>query len=378
MKQPMAKPATFGPPIASHAALRLAMAAGIALILASGWGLPGSALGQIFKAKPSAAASWAETAIPARARVHDFGVVPRGGILSHAFLVANPFAEPIAIAEPKASCGCTSVRVSANIAPPGGSVTIESTMDTAKFAGRKEVTVTVKLARQGKGTGTEVRLTLSADIQDNLRLTPGLADLGAMTRDQPTRGVLLVERQGDSAWRIERMISANPHLDAELTELGKDGDWVRYRLTTWIKETMPSGPIRDEIRFITNDPKLPVFPVMVTGFVREPLRIAPELLNMGSVPSDRASRARFAIRADEPFQIMKVEGLGDGFVWEPGDSAPKTAHLIQIVFDPKRSRIDGEAKRTFRVHTNLRGPRSIVEMTVVLRSTRSRPAAEKR
>ena len=370
------KPATFGSsaPLSARATVG-EIAVALTLALGLSWSHPDAASAQRQQpnprstpnpvAGPNASGDWTETAIPGRARVHDFGIVPRGGVRSHAFTIANPFPEPIGIAELRASCGCTAARATAGAVPPGGSAVIEATMDTAKFAGRKEVAITVKLFRQGRPV--EVRLTLAADIQDNLRMSPGLADLGAMTREQPTRSILIVEHKGNPSWEIERMISGNPHLDAEMTEIAREGDRVRYQLTTWLKGAVPSGPIRDEIRCFTNDPRQPEFPIMVTGFVLEPLRISPERLDAGIVPNDRVTRTKFAIRADEPFQITKVEGMGDGFVWEPGDSAPKTAHLIQIAFDPNQSRLVGQTKRTFRIHTNLKGARSIAEATVVLR-----------
>src|SRR3954470_20768917 len=77
---------------------------------------------------------------------HDFGPVPRGGKVRHAFVMTNRLNEAVTILDVRASCGCTTGKTTASLAPPGGTAAVEAEMDTRNFVGKKATTLYVTLA----------------------------------------------------------------------------------------------------------------------------------------------------------------------------------------------------------------------------------------
>ena len=87
------------------------------------------------------AGNWSDTLFNERS--HDFGPVPRGGIVRHPFVLTNRLTVPIQILNLRVSCGCTSGTASASVVPPGKTAIIEAQMDTRNFVGRKSTTLFV-------------------------------------------------------------------------------------------------------------------------------------------------------------------------------------------------------------------------------------------
>ena len=94
---------------------------------------------------------WLSGVFPERA--YDFGTVARGSQIRHAFLVVNRTDSDIRIADWRAKCGCTDVRVGARVIPPGTQTTVEATINTTKFQGHKPSGLTLILDRPELGRG---------------------------------------------------------------------------------------------------------------------------------------------------------------------------------------------------------------------------------
>jgi hypothetical protein len=130
---------------------------------------------------------------------------------------------------------------------------------------------------------------------------------------------------------------------------------VSYTLTVGVKPDAPTGPVRDEIRLLTNDRETPSIPIMVTAFVRGELTAAPSILTLGNIDASAGKQGRFVIRASRPFAITAVEGAGNGFsVGEP-DRTRKAMHIVTVAYKPEEGTTRGDIRRVFRVHTDLPG-----------------------
>ena len=299
------------------------------------------------------AAGWADSLFSERA--FDFGPVPRGAKVKHEFVLTNRLAEPVTILNLRPSCGCTSGKASASIVNPGTSAVIEAQMDTRNFLGIKATTLFVTLVT-ANGREAEVRLGVTSNILADIVLNPGSIDFGTVMKGQTPSQVLSIDRIGAPGWRFERMVSASRVLSAQLVESRRDAKGtVSYTLTVGIKPDAPAGPVRDEIRLLSNDRETPSIPVMVTATVRGELSAAPSLLTMGEVNSTTGKQGRFIIRASRPFTITTVEGTGDGFSVEPPDATPKTMHVLTVAYKPEEGSTLGDLRRVFRVHTDLAG-----------------------
>lgn len=296
---------------------------------------------------------------------HDFGPVPRGAIVRHQFVLTNSLKEAVSIIDVRASCGCTTGRALATTVPPGKAAVVEAEMDTRNFVGRKVTTLTISLLT-ASGKDDEVRLGVSSTILSDIVLNPGSIDLGTVAKGQTPSAVLTIERLGAPNWRAERMISTSRVLRAELVETDRSVSGVGYRLTVTLKPGAPAGPIRDEIRIVTNDPESPTIPVLVTGQVRGELTATPSVLALGEVSSASVVSGRYLVRASKPFAITSFEGAGDGFKLAEADAGSKALHVVTLTYTPTPTSPRGDLHRRFRVHTDLAGEPP-VELTATLR-----------
>ena len=186
-------------------------------------------------------------------------------------------------------------------------------------------------------------------------LNPGAIDFGAVLRGQSPSQVLTIDRINLEGWRVHRMVSGSRVLNAQLVETSRKGGAVSYTLTVSLKPDAPAGPIRDEIRILSNDPETPSIPVMVTAWIRGELTAAPSVLSMGQVQSAAGVQGRFVIRGAHPFTIRAIEGNGDGFSASAAPKARQAVHVVTVAYKPEEGTTRGDLRRVFRVHTDLPG-----------------------
>jgi len=310
------------------------------------------------------AAGWADSLFAERA--HDFGPVPRGAKVKHDFILTNRLAEPITIVSLRPSCGCTSGKASTSLVNPGASAVIETQMDTRNFLGLKSTILFVTLVTSS-GKEAEVRLGVTSTILADVVLNPGSIDFGSVMKGQTPSQSLTIERIGAPGWKFERMVSSSRALTAELAETRRDkAGAVCYTLRVGIKPDAPAGPVRDEIRILSNDRETPSIPIIVTAMIRGDLSAVPSVLALGEVSSAAAKQGRFILRATRPFAITAVEGDGDGFAVQPPEKERKTMHVLTLAYKPEEGGMRGDLRRVFRVHTDLPGEPPL-DLTATLR-----------
>jgi hypothetical protein len=301
----------------------------------------------------SMGAAWSDSLFPERK--FDFGPVPRGAKVKHDFMLVNRLAEPVTILNLRPSCGCTSGKASAASVSPGQTAVIEAQMDTRNFLGIKSTILYVSLVT-ASGREAEVRLGVNSNILADIVLNPGAIDFGAVKMGETPSQVLTIDRIGAPGWRFERMVSASRVLTAQLVETQRDVKGATsYKLTVGVKPDAPAGPVRDEIRLLSNDRETPSIPIMVTAIVRGDLTAAPSVLTLGEASSSAGKQGRFVLRSSRPFAIVQVEGAGDGFSVVPADAIRKTMHVLTVDYKPEEGQTRGDLRRVFRVHTDLEG-----------------------
>ena len=319
-------------------------------------------LGLLILVGKAEAASWADGLF--REMNHDFGSVPRGSKVRHEFLIINRFQEPITVLDVRASCGCTTGRSSASLVPPGTSATINAEMDTRNFVGRKATVLYVNLV-SASGKQAEIRLGVASTILSDIVFNPGTIDFGTISRGNPALQTMTIDRIGQPAWRVEKMISACQAIDASLVETVRDGEHVSYTLKVAIKPDAPAGFLRDEIRLVTNDPESATFPIQVDGLIRGDLTASPAVLSMGKVDSSESIQGKFIIRSAKPFRIVNIQGAGDGFQALLDDATSKPVHFVTINYISNQSLVQGDLRRVFRLQTDLANEPSL-DLTATL------------
>jgi Protein of unknown function (DUF1573) len=308
------------------------------------------------------AGTWADALFPENK--HDFGMVPRGAKVKHDFTLMNRLSEPVTILSLRPSCGCTSGRASTTTVAPGQSAVIEAEMDTRNFVGLKSTVLTVGLITAAGREG-EARLAVSSNILSDIVLNPGALDFGVVARGQAPTQTLTIDRINAPGWKFERLVSASKYLAGQLAETRRDAASVSYTLTISLKPDAPSGPLRDELRLISNDPETPSIPVMVTAWVRGELTAAPSVLSLGPIHSTAGAQGQFIVRAARPFAITSIEGAGDGFSTSPPGTARQATHIVTVAYKPEEGTTRGDLKHVFRVQTDLEGEPPL-ELTATL------------
>ena len=191
-----------------------------------------------------------------------------GPKVKHDFILANRLAEPITILSLRPSCGCTSGKASTSMVNPGASAVIEAQMDTRNFLGLKSTILFVTLMTSS-GKEAEVRLGVTSTILADIVLNPGSIDFGSVMKGQTPSQTLTIDRIAPPGWKFERMVSSSRALTAELAETRRDkAGAVCYTLRVGIKPDAPAGPVRDEIRILSNDRETPSIPIIVTAMIR--------------------------------------------------------------------------------------------------------------
>ncbi len=294
--------------------------------------------------------AWAEGLFAERQ--HDFGSVPRGAKVRHAFVLTNKSEGPISILNLRVSCGCTSGKASVTVVPPGGTGVVEAEMDTRNFVGPKATTLFVTLHN---GTEeVEIGLGVRSNILSDIVLNPGGIDFGTIARGQSPSASLTIDRIGQPEWRVVKMVSASKVLGATLAETQRANGMVSYRLDVSIKPNAPVGTVRDEIQFLTNDPESRSFPVLVTAEIKGDLSASPSVLALGAATSSEPVVGRFIVRASKPFKVVKIDGAGEGFTASADDGAAKAIHVVTVAYRPDAGKPAAPA-RTFKIVTDLPG-----------------------
>jgi hypothetical protein len=85
---------------------------------------------------------------------HDFGSVRQDQKLVYEFVVRNAGTEDLELLRIATSCGCTAALPAERIVPPGGSTTLEVTLETRKYKGVLERSVSVASNDRTRRVGT--------------------------------------------------------------------------------------------------------------------------------------------------------------------------------------------------------------------------------
>src|SRR4051794_12897224 len=91
---------------------------------------------------PAAAAqtAWADKLF-ANVTTHDFGAVPRGTQLKHAFKITNIYKEPLEVTQVRVSCGCVTATPSVKVLQPNEAAQLNINMAARQFSGPKSVRI---------------------------------------------------------------------------------------------------------------------------------------------------------------------------------------------------------------------------------------------
>ncbi|MGH9323989.1 MAG: DUF1573 domain-containing protein [Vicinamibacteria bacterium] len=95
---------------------------------------------------------------------HDFGPVRQDQKMDYEFIVRNTGTEDLEIRRIATSCGCTAAITTDRIVPPGGSTTLKVTLETRKYKGVVERSIS--LASNDPARVQTVRVKAFVEVEE--------------------------------------------------------------------------------------------------------------------------------------------------------------------------------------------------------------------
>ena len=229
-------------------------------------------------------------------------------------------------------------------------------MDTRNFLGL-EVDDPLRDARHRERARGGSAAGVTSNILADIVLNPGAIDFGTVMKGQaPTPGAHdRPDQRAGVAVREDGLGESGPRRPSSPRPGAIRRGASRYTLTVGIKPDAPAGPLRDEIRLLSNDRETPSIPVMVTAMGPR----GPDGRALGARPRRGGLDRRQAGAVHRPrvaaVRHHRVEGAGDGFSVAPPEKARKTMHVLTLTYKPEEGTTRGDLRHRFRVHTDLPG-----------------------
>jgi Protein of unknown function (DUF1573) len=299
----------------------------------------------VLEAQPVASPPWVEKAFKG-STTHDFGSVARGAQLYHQFQMTNIWAVPLEITSVRTSCGCITATASQQVIQPRESATVDIKMDAHRFTGPKTVSIYITVGPQFTSTAV---LRVSANSRADVVLNPGQLNFGVVPQGQSTAQMIDVEYAGVLDWRVSDVVTNGVPVDVTYEELYRRPGQVGYRIRATLKPDAAPGHLKQELTLKTNDPTSPTVPVLVEATIQASLTVVPGTISLGVLKmGDKVSR-RVVVRANQPFKIVAVDGVGDGIEAE----LPPSSAAVQIVTLKYQPGQTGDLHRQLRIKTDL-------------------------
>lgn len=192
---------------------------------------------------------------------YDFGQVPQGVPVEHAFTLRNDGGAPLTLIDLRTGCDCTATRDGARDLPPGGAASLHLRCETSATPGpqRRTVTVTSNDPEQ-----RAVVLALTGTVALVAAADPARVYLGPVAPGTiAARTVAL--RAGDDATRFVAAEGGAPELQPRLVDVG-GGRALRLDVAA----DAPLGPFQTVVRVRTTNPARPVVELPVAGTIAAP------------------------------------------------------------------------------------------------------------
>jgi hypothetical protein len=292
-----------------------------------------------------AAASWADGLFEELSK--DFGSVPRGPTLVHAFRVVNNTGAAVGISNVRVSCGCTSATALKNYLLPGEETAVVARMDTTRFSGAKNVTIYVAFDRP---SFEEVRLWVQANGRNDFIVSPDTLGLGTHKRASSPSASVFVTFYGNGQAQITDVRCESNYIQPALKEVRRQDSEVVYQLTTRLRTDAPVGRWFADVWLRTSDPGMPPIRVPFTVEIESALNVSPDPVALGSVKVRGESERRVVVRGNKPFKITKVIGGDSELTVRDNSPDTKPVHVLTVTLRPARP---GDVNRTLRLLTDL-------------------------
>jgi hypothetical protein len=316
---------------------------------------------------------------------HEFGTVARGAKVECRFPFENVFEEDVRVTSVKSTCGCTLVKSTKDVLKMYDTAEVVAEVDTRRFIGFKESTITVVLEStvRGRLAQSEVQLHIRSFIRGDVVFEPGLVQFETVEQGKGAARRVTVTYAGRSDWKIVDATSTASFLTATLKEVGRNRDasnsastQVTYDLVVTLRDDAPPGYFKEILLLKTDDPnkRTAQVPLTVEGLVSAPLTARPSVLLFGQVEPGDLKKKVLVLEGVKAFRIQEVTGPDDRFTFSVSQESAKE-HLMVVRFNPKTT--PGRVTGKIRIKTDMSSaPVEVgVDAEVVAPADGSKPAA---
>jgi len=288
----------------------------------------------------------------------DFGALPKGTVRTYQFQMTNIYAVTMHLREPRASCGCVSVKEYTGAMKPRETGHILIEVNTGNFDGFKSVKLPVTFEgrdpRSGEPFFSTAQLEVRVVSQRDITFEPGAVAFGVVPAGKRATQVVTVVYTGrQPGWEVTGVEYKKELLDVDFTRVQVRGARTAFQVRAAVKETAPAGRVDDTIVLKTNDPTAPALTLSVTGVVQAPLTVfGPDkdgLLRIGKVEIGKTEKRIVTVQADKKIKITKVEGQGDGVTAFVAPVDANKSQSLTISFAPANA---GPVKKTLTIKTD--------------------------
>jgi hypothetical protein len=292
------------------------------------------------------AASWADAMFGELSR--DFGSVPRGPTLGHAFRLANRTTDTVHISGIRTSCGCVTATAGKSDLAPGQETTIVAQMDTRRFSGPKTVTIYVQFDQPA---WEEVRLWVQANSRDDVSVNPESLAFGLSRRGTTPAVSVTITLLGSSDWQVLGAKCESNYVQVKLSELRRDAAEVSYQVAAELRPDAPVGQWFTDVWVATNNPYTPRLRIPLTVEIQSSLSVSPSVAIIGQVKTGTEVERRVIVRGVKPFRITAIHGTDDLLTVRDSAPASKLVHVLTIKL---KAASLGDFDRALRVLTDLK------------------------
>ena len=278
-------------------------------------------------------------------QVHDFGNVPVGPMLHHAFTIKNTTNQALRISNLRVSCGCVTPSASTMVIPAGKTATVNAQMDSRRFVGAKSVIVFVLFTQP---VVEEVRLEVKAFGRTDVALNPDSLAFGQMLKGTSPTVSTQISMAGDS--RITEAKCESGYVQLSIKEPKQTQYGLTYEVVAKMRPDIPVGKWYTDVWIKTDNNTRINVPVTVE--VEPMLTVAPGTLQFDATKVGTPITKPIVIKAAQPFRIVDIKG-GDGmFLAEDGSKGEaKVAHILRVTFKPGK---EGEFAKNLQIITDLK------------------------
>jgi hypothetical protein len=287
---------------------------------------------------------------------HDFGTVPKGAVLNHRFPITNIYAVPLMVSC-DVSCNCVAITPRQQVLQKNETGYIDVAMDTMRFNGQKQVTVTVKVQHydQRPQFWSDTTLLIQGFCRGDVTLEPAQAVFGAVPIGQAVAREVHIRYQGNHPrWEITGPAAdQTAPFDVRHQEMYRNPNrQVGYKVTLTLRADAPPGSHKGDLKLATNDPNNPTIEVPYDVNVQAPLTVLPsDTIRLGAVKVGEVQERKVYVKAGQAFHIVGVDGQGDGVTTEARKDGVPT-QILTIKVQPTQP---GLVQKTLTIKTDLGG-----------------------